>query len=61
MFMEPLPRVRVVDMLGISKIVYFQWKAFDLPYKMTSGAHNGLLMRYILSVVTLLEACDVTN
>ena len=29
--MEPLPRVRVVDMLGISKIVYFQWKAFDLP------------------------------
>ena len=50
-FMEPLPRVRVVDMLGISKIVYFQWKAFDLPYK----------MRYILSVVTLLEAFDVTN
>ena len=41
MFMEPLPRVRVVDMLGISKIVYFQWKAFNLPYKMTSGAHNG--------------------
>ena len=51
MFMEPLPRVRVVDMLSISKIVYFQWKAFDLPYK----------MRYILSVVTLLEAFDVTN
>ena len=61
MFMEPLPRGRVVDMLSISKIVYFQWKAFNLPYKMTSGAHNGLLMRYILSVVTLLEACDVTN
>ena len=49
--MEPLPRVRVVDMLGISKIVYLQWNVFDPPYK----------MRYILSVVALLEACDVTD
>ena len=49
--MEPLPRVRVVYMLGISKTVYLQWNVFDLPYN----------MRYILSVVTLLEACDVTD
>ena len=41
MFMEPPPRVRVVDMLGISKIVCFQWKAFNLPYKIRSGAIMG--------------------
>ena len=35
----------------ISKIFYLYWKAFDLPYK----------TRYILSVVAMLEACDVTN
>ena len=36
---------------SISKRFYFQWKAFDLLYK----------MRYILLVVALLGACDVTN
>ena len=35
----------------ISKIFCLYWKAFDLPYK----------TRYILSVVAMLEACDVTN
>ena len=36
---------------SISKRFYLQWKAFDLLNK----------MRYILWVVALLEACDVTN
>ena len=36
---------------SISKRFYFQWKAFDLLKK----------MRYILWVVALLEACDVSN
>ena len=36
---------------GISKGFCLQWKAFDLLNK----------MRYILWVVALLEACDVTN
>ena len=36
---------------SISKPFYLQWKAFDLLNK----------MRYILWVVALLEACDVTN
>ena len=36
---------------SISKRFYLQWKAFDLLYK----------MRYILWVVALLGACDVTN
>ena len=35
----------------ISKRFYFQWKAFDLRNK----------MRYLLWVVALLKACDVTN
>ena len=36
---------------SISKRFYLQWKAFDPLYK----------MRYILWVVALLEACNVTN
>ena len=36
---------------SISERFYLQWKAFDLLNK----------MRYILWVVALLEACDVTN
>ena len=36
---------------SISKLFYFQWKAFDLLNK----------MRYILWVVAMLEACDITN
>ena len=36
---------------SISKRLYLQWKAFDLLNK----------VRYILWVVALLEACDVTN
>ena len=36
---------------SISKRFYLWWKAFDLLNK----------MRYILWVVALLEACDVTN
>ena len=42
---------RVFDMLQYSRRFYLQWKAFDLLYK----------MRYILWVVALLGACDVTN
>ena len=45
---------RSIDFLmccSISKRFYLQWKAFDLLYK----------MRYILWVVALLGACDVTN
>ena len=45
--MDPL---RVLD-CSISKRFYLQWKVFDLLYK----------MRYILWVVALLGACDVTN
>ena len=47
--MEPLPRV--FDQLhscSISKRFYLQWKAFDFLNK----------VRYILWLVTLLEACD---
>ena len=36
---------------SITKRFYLQWKAFDLLYK----------IRYILWVVALLGACDVTN
>ena len=36
---------------SIWKRFYLQWEAFDLLYK----------TRYILWVVALLEACDVTN
>ena len=36
---------------NISKRLYPQWKAFDLFYK----------MRYIIRVVALLKAYDVTN
>ena len=36
---------------SISKLFYLLWKAFDLLYK----------MRYILWVVALLGACEVTN
>ena len=48
--MEPSPKV--FDMLQcISKWFCLQWKSFDLLNK----------VRYILWVVALLEACDVTN
>ena len=47
--MKPLPRV--IDKLGVSKRLYFYWKAFVLSYK----------MRYILSVVALLEEGDVAK
>ena len=46
---EHLPRV--FNICSISKQFWLQWKAFDLLNK----------MRYILWVVALLEACDVTN
>ena len=46
-WMDPL---RVLD-CSISKRFYLQWNVFDLLYK----------MRYILWVVALLGACDVTN
>ena len=36
---------------NFSKPFYLQWKAFHLPYK----------MKYILWVVVLVEACDVTK
>ena len=49
-WMEPIPRV--FDMLQyFVTIFYLWWKAFHLLYK----------MRYILWVVVLLGACDVTN
>ena len=48
--MEPLPRVFDIC-CSISKRFCLQKKAFDLLNK----------MRYILWVVALLEACDVTN
>ena len=47
--LEPLPRV--FDMFSISKRFCLQWKAFDLLNK----------IMYILWVVALLKACDVTN
>ena len=46
---EPLPEFLIC--CSISKRFHLWWKAFDLLYK----------MRYILCVVALLEACDVTN
>ena len=47
--LEPLPRV--FYMFSISKRFCLQWKAFDLLNK----------IMYILWVVALLNACDVTN
>ena len=47
--MEPLPRG--FDVLQYFEAFLLQWKAFDQLNK----------MRYILWVVVLLEACDVTN
>ena len=47
--MEPIPGFLIC--CSISKRFYLWWKAFDLLNK----------MRYILWVVALLEACDVTN
>ena len=47
--MKPLPKFLIC--CSISKRFCLHWKAFDLLYK----------MRYILWVVALLEACDVTN
>ena len=49
--MEPLPGGDMLICCSISKRFYLQWKAFDLLNKMS----------YILWVVALLEACDVTN
>ena len=48
--MEPLPP-RILFCCSMSKRFHLQWKAFDLLNK----------MRYILWVVVLLRACDVTN
>ena len=45
------PPLEFLICCSISKRFYLQWKAFDLLNK----------MRYILWVVALLEACDVTN
>ena len=47
--MEPV--LEVLICWSIPKRFYLQWKAFDLLYK----------IRYILWVVALLGACDVTN
>ena len=47
--MEPIPGVFIC--CSILKRFCLKWKAFDLLNK----------MRYILGVVALLEACDVTN
>ena len=47
----PLPPQEFLICCSISKRFYLQWKAFDLLYK----------MRYILWVVALLGACEVTN
>ena len=49
--MEPLPRGDMLICCSISKRFYLQWKAFDLLNKLS----------YILWVVALLEACEVTN
>ena len=48
---SPPPPVELLLCCSISKRFYLQWKAFDLLYK----------MRYILWLVALLGACDVTN
>ena len=45
------PSLEFLICCSISKRFYRQWKAFVLFYK----------MRYILWVVALLEACDVTK
>ena len=47
----PPPPLEFLMYCNISKRFCLQWKAFDPLYK----------MRYILWVVALLEACDVTN
>ena len=47
--MEPLPRVFAV--LQYFETICLHWKAFDLLNK----------LRYILLMVALLEACEVTN
>ena len=47
--MEPLPEFLIY--FSILKRFYFYWKVFDLLNK----------MRYVLGVVALLEACDVSN
>ena len=47
----PLPPLEFLLCCSISKRFYLQWKAFDLLCK----------MRYILWVVALLVAYDVTN
>ena len=49
--MEALRSLEFLICCSISKIFYLEWKAFDLLYK----------IRYILRVVALLEACDVTK
>ena len=49
--MDPSPAQEFLICCNISKRFYLQWKAFDLLYK----------MRYILWVVALLGACEVTN
>ena len=48
--MEPLPGVFLIC-CSILKRFYLKWKDFDLLNK----------MGYILGLVSLLEACDVTN
>ena len=48
-WMEPV--LQFLICWSIPKRFYLQWKAFDLLYK----------IRYILWVVALLGACDVTN
>ena len=48
-WMDPPPRFLMC--CSISKRFYLQWKAFDILHK----------MRYILWVVALLGACDVTK
>ena len=45
------PPLEFLICCSISKRFYLRWKAFDLLYK----------MRYILWVVVLLGACNVTN
>ena len=49
LWMEPV--LEFLICWSIPKRFYLQWKAFDLLYK----------IRYILWVVALLGACDVTN
>ena len=47
----PPPPLEFLICCSVSKRFYLRWKAFDILYK----------MRYILWVVALLGACDVTN